>query len=109
GRVLLYCHAGCSVEEVCAAAGLKKSDLFNNSPKLPRKRRRKLGPIVGTYDYRDADGNLIFQVCRHKPKDFSQRQPDGNGGWIDNIRGLPRVLYRLPELTRAEKTARVVI
>ena len=28
GRVLLKCHAGCTVESICAALGLKPTDLF---------------------------------------------------------------------------------
>ena len=50
------------------------------------------------YDYRDADGKLVYQVVRMIPKDFRQRRPDGGGGWIWNLQGVTRVLYRLPEL-----------
>lgn len=28
GRVLLFCHAGCSIEQICAAMGLRLRDLF---------------------------------------------------------------------------------
>ena len=56
--------------------------------------RRNLLNIVATYDYRDADGALLFQVCRLDPKTFRQGQP--NGTW--NIKNISRVLYRLPEL-----------
>ena len=38
--------------------------------------------IVATYDYRDGDDTLLYQVLRLEPKDFRQRRPDGNGGWI---------------------------
>ena len=40
------------------------------------------GNIAATYDYRDANGALVFQVVRKMPKDFRQRRPDGHGGWI---------------------------
>jgi AAA domain len=60
----------------------------------------QLGPIVETYDYTDLDGRLLYQVTRHDPKDFRQRRPDGNGGWIDNLDGVKRVLYRWPDLAR---------
>lgn len=30
GRVLLHCHAGCSVEQICQALGLKLSDLYEH-------------------------------------------------------------------------------
>ena len=32
GRILLYCFAGCSAEEVVAGAGLKLQDLFPDRP-----------------------------------------------------------------------------
>jgi DNA primase len=54
--------------------------------------------IVATYDYTDERGKLLFQCVRSQPKDFRQRQPDGNGGWTWNLEGVRRVLYRLPEL-----------
>jgi len=31
GRTLLYCHAGCSIEEICAAVEIRVSDLFSES------------------------------------------------------------------------------
>ena len=54
--------------------------------------------IVDTYDYLDINGKLQYQVVRTEPKGFFQRRPDGNGGWISNLDGVERVLYRLPEL-----------
>lgn len=53
-----------------------------------------LGPIVETYDYVSASGELLFQVTRHEPKTFRQRRPDGRGGWIPSTEGVDRVLYR---------------
>jgi hypothetical protein len=54
--------------------------------------------VVATYDYRDADGALLYQVVRYQPKCFRQRRPDGNGGWIWNLTDVKRVPYRLPEM-----------
>jgi len=54
--------------------------------------------IVTTYDYRDATGDLVFQVCRLDPKSFRQRRPKFDGGWEWNTKGCPKLLYRLPEL-----------
>ena len=56
-----------------------------------------------TYDYTDANGNLIFQVCRYKPKDFRQRRPDGRGGWIWNLNGINPILYNLPQVIKANE------
>jgi len=57
--------------------------------------------IVKTYNYVDESGKLVFQVVRYEPKDFRQRRPDGQGGWIWNLEGVRRVLYRLQELLQA--------
>jgi hypothetical protein len=65
------------------------------------KAAKPKGQIVTTYDYHDAAGKLIFQVCRMKPKSFRQRRPDGNGGWIWDINGVSLVPYHLPEIIPA--------
>jgi putative DNA primase/helicase len=54
--------------------------------------------IVATYDYRDVNGTLVYQVLRYQPKDFRQRRPNGAGGWTWNLKDTPRLLFRLPEL-----------
>src|SRR5262245_3843677 len=58
--------------------------------------------IVATYDYRDESGTLLFQVVRYEPKDFRSRRPDGTGGWVWNLNGVRRILYRLPEILNVE-------
>ena len=58
--------------------------------------------IVKTYDYTDEQGNLLYQVVRYDPKDFKQRQPDANGGWIWGMKGVSRVLYRLPQVLKSQ-------
>jgi len=92
-RVLLHCHGGCTVDDIVAALGLSLQDLFSEEPKQ-RTRRRP----VAKHDYRDESGALRFQVGRFEPKAFRQRQPDGKGGWTNNVQGVRRLLYRLPEL-----------
>lgn len=39
GRILVYCFAGCSVQDVCAALGIEISDLFAQSGSAPRQCR----------------------------------------------------------------------
>lgn len=94
GRILVHCHAGCPPEAIVGALGLTLPDLFADP--VPSGR-----DILETYDYTDADGTLLYQVVRFAPKDFRQRRPDGQGGWVWNLNGTPRVLYRLPELRTA--------
>jgi hypothetical protein len=57
--------------------------------------------IAATYDYVDGNGELQFQVVRFQPKDFRQRRPDGNGGWIWKLDGIAPLPYRLAELLAA--------
>jgi hypothetical protein len=57
--------------------------------------------VVATYPYRDEDGALLYEVVRYEPKSFSQRRPNGNGGYVNNIDGVRRVPYRLPEVIDA--------
>lgn len=105
GRVLVKCFAGCTAQAIVAALGLQMSDLMPEREK-PKTSRSE---IVAAYDYRDADGTLVFQAVRYEPKAFKQRRPDGKGGWVWNLDGVRRVLYRLPELLAAEKDRRVFV
>lgn len=103
---LVKCHAGCDTETILGAAGLKLSDILT-----PRAGHAGTGSaskpeIVKAYDYYDAGGLLLYQVCRLSPKGFRQRRPEGKG-WIWGLNGTPRVLYKLPEL-QGKATAYVV-
>lgn len=97
GRTLLCCHAGCDTEAVLTAAGLTAADLFAEDRPAKQQPRR----IIATYDYTDANSELLYQVVRYDPKGFRQRRPDGHGGWTWNRGDTPRTLYRLPELRAA--------
>jgi len=115
GRVLLHCHAGCSLAEICNAmdvriAGLMPTDLaptsmaphgegYTGGSRAGRTGGRP--EIVATYDYCDETGSLLFQVLRMHPKDFRQRQPEAGGGWKWSTRGVRPVPYRLPQLLAA--------
>lgn len=72
-------------------------------PRQPPKKRERGDSggefkIVAEYDYRDVNGDLLYQVCRLDPKDFRQRQPAKDGGWQWSMVGRPTTLYRIPEL-----------
>ena len=58
--------------------------------------------IIATYDYTDEEGKLLFQCVRVEPKDFRQRRPDDSAGWIWNMQGVRRLLYRLPDVLKGE-------
>lgn len=108
GRIVVHCHAGCAPEAVVGAIGLTVSDLF--PPGSSRAQPLRIEPPTPTrerpamahaYDYRDANGQLVFQVCRLVPKGFRQRRPDDQGNWIYELGDIERPLYRLPEVIEA--------
>jgi hypothetical protein len=100
GRVLVTCHRGdgCDVAGICDAMDLTVTDLF------PPKEREEKPRLTHTYDYRDADGSLLFQKQRYAysngRKTFRQRRPDGDG-WSYSLGDTPKVLYRLPQVLAA--------
>lgn len=53
---------------------------------------------AAVYDYVDEAGEILFQVVRKPGHKFTQRQPNGAGGWKYKVRGVRQVPYRLPEL-----------
>lgn len=108
GRALIFCHAGCSIDVMLFALGLEESAMFE--PKAPthtdnggEKRIEK------TYPFESVAGELIYEVVRFHGKEFRQRRPDGHGGWIWNLKGVDRMLYRLPLVKKAIEAGWVVV
>lgn len=95
GAVLAHCHAGCTFEQIVAAAGLSVADTFLEGTGSGVEWHR-------TYTYADADGEVLYRVRRgtrpNGQRQFETQHPEGDG-WApkygDDDR---RVLYRLPEL-----------
>ena len=77
------------------------TDSSGNGNQLPHSNGKGGRRILATYPYHDEHGSVIFENVRYEPKDFKQRRPDGHGGWIWNLNGVRRPLYRLPEVRRA--------
>jgi 5S rRNA maturation endonuclease (ribonuclease M5) len=124
GRVLVHCLGGCATADVVKALGLEMTDLFADAPPHVKHRPRAptsvtAGPatpsfaptrqFVTAYPYHGACGHLLFEVCRYNPKDFKQRRPDGSGAHVWNLDGVPRVLYRLPQVLAADPAAWVFV
>ncbi len=112
GRALVNCHAGCKLDAICAAVGLRVVDLMPTADKLVALSNSKSNGkarIVAQYDYCDESGNLQFQVVRMEPKDFRQRRPNGKGGWNWSVKGTRIVPYRLPELLAQPSRPVVVV
>lgn len=68
---------------------------------ISREKAERLRPvqfISRIYEYYDADGCLAYQVVRYEPKDFRQRRPDDQGGWIWSLKGIDPLPYNLPAI-----------
>jgi hypothetical protein len=117
-RAVMYCHARCDTRAVVAAIGLTMADLFLGGAKPTLRvepgakaqgvetRKR----LVKTYPYTDADGTLLYEVCRFEPKSggFPQRRPTAAGDWEWGMGDVSPVLYRLPDLIEAVAADRVI-
>lgn len=125
GRILLNCHKKCTIDSICAALNITQADLYPAKPKqqTQAKTQAQTEPryaLDKTYDYKDENGTLLFQSVRKRltnahecpdanRKKFSQRRPNGKGGWIYNMQGVRRVLYGLPELLASDPAETVWI
>jgi putative DNA primase/helicase len=104
GHILFHCFAGCSFEQICGALEINKADLFAQCSSVKSK-----GRIVKAYNYTDESGRVIFQTVRMEPKDFRQRVPLGDGEWRWNLKDVRRVLYRLPDVLKADESTTIFI
>ena len=102
GNILLTCHAGCDFKQICASLEISQNDLFPKTKTGVSDHAIINKSVKDTYNYRDIDGNEIFQVVRLEPKDFRQRRLDDKGGWIWNTQGIDKPLFNLPELIAAD-------
>lgn len=91
------CGAGGGAKQLAISFG------FDLAKYKQAKAQAQTRRIVATYEYRDESGALLFESVRYEPKSFTQRQPDGQGGWLWDLKGVRRVPYKLPELLAADK------
>ena len=102
GSLIVHCHGGCDwkvIKDELKRRGLYDDGFANgggNVVQMPVP-SAAISAIVSEYPYTDQDGKVLYQVVRYTNKQFRQRCPDGNGGWI--WRGpKTAVPYRLPNL-----------
>ena len=93
GRALVFCHAGCSADEICRSIGWSLADLMppGNGHDAPAHRAPVKKEPIAWYNYTDETGSTLFQIIRYVPKSFKRRRPDGKGGWILNVEGVRTV------------------
>ena len=102
GKPLVHCRSrGCAYEQILKAVGLAPREDEMWTPR---------GPAIAIYPYVDERGALLFQVCRTADKKFPQRRPDptSKSGWRWNLKGVRRVLYRLPQVLAAVEAGETI-
>jgi RecA/RadA recombinase len=103
------CHSACGrgwdligfEMEITSADFVKaKAEVYRivGRPEVAREDR----DVEATYDYRDEHGVLLYQVVRKFGKKFSQRRPDGKGGWAWGLGGAAPLPYNLPKILKTE-------
>jgi len=100
---LWFCH-GCKVGGTVIDFYMRREGVHKLDRQTVADLAGKLGISIqdgggpeAVYRYHKPDGSVAFEVCRFAGKKFRQRRPDGT--W--NLKGVERVLYRLPELVAA--------
>jgi heme oxygenase len=126
GRILLHCHAGCTLEGIVSALGITKADLFDRqastgrpaappkaAPKKPRgiyatpaeaqkAYERKLGKPLSVHEYVDEHGQHVGRVIRWQlPRVGKEIRPASlhADGWRLEQMPEPRPLLGLPAIT----------
>jgi hypothetical protein len=104
GRALVCCHAGCSVDAVCGAIGLRPADLFTPDPSrrnghAPKTRRRGDGDETTRKPARggdsvtvasDATGGRTFPTARDAVAELERRHGPRSAAWTyHNADGEP--------------------
>lgn len=105
-RVLVYCHALCSIDAIAAALSCKIADFFNE-PNVGNITNCET--VTADYIYQDAEGRDAHKNQRRAGKKFVQYRTDGAGGWIAGLKECELFPYRLPELLAAPADATVYI
>lgn len=110
----IFCHGGCSAEDIAAGLGFDLRDLFDH----PKRAREYTFPpdtgtwaavesawmpchdrghrVVAAYNYTTIAGRFLAQKLRCDRKDFSWRRldPTSRNGWRYNRRDVEVRLYR---------------
>lgn len=102
--LVLKCFKGCQQIVIMRSVGISRKDIHMSSTNSLKWIK------FAHYDYRHADSTVAFRVVRlhgmdgqeRVAKKFIQQKPIGGGKWEDNIDGVIRPLYRLPELLKCE-------
>lgn len=107
GNILVHCFAGCTMTAICEKVGIQPKELFHNSDAKKEQKKTE-------YPYQNAQGKVVYKKIRIEPgkngkkKDFYFERIGENGQLIKSLKGIERVLYRLPEVLEAKKREQTI-
>jgi hypothetical protein len=116
GKVLLRCHAGCTLDEILRSVELTQSDLFPDdfTPSLQSDQSRQgfpspeeaihaynLNAPVSRWTYHDAEGSEVGIICRWDTPKGKVIRPVARtaSGWAQMMVPKPRPLFNLNAVT----------
>jgi hypothetical protein len=99
GRTILFCHAQCTVESICSAAGLQVSDLFAE----PRELREAEPPVV------HAVQRKLTAIGTRSRMTASEREDVGLTVILTTQKNLDRAIARALALTTEGELVQVVL
>ncbi|MBX9877679.1 MAG: hypothetical protein K2Y22_04405 [Candidatus Obscuribacterales bacterium] len=112
GKLLWNCKTGCS--QIAVMDELKRLGFIKPIASVKPEKKSKKKDVIETYersyDYRDENGELLFQVHRYKtddpenPKTFKQQAADGS--W--SLKNVRRVLYNFRAVLKAKELGQTV-
>ena len=106
GNVVIYCHAGCEVEDVVTAFDLAMTDLFVESKRTVSVMASPPMRHVETYEYVDERWFPIYEIRRFEPKTFRPYLPNAERPGLNGVR---HVLYRLPMMIERAKLGNDIV
>lgn len=94
-KALVKCFGNHTYEDICQALEYDSLSYHTEKAETPKR-------VDKVYQY-IKNGKVIFECVRYQPKDFRQRRPDGNGGYIWNLHDTELCLYHYDEILTAIK------
>jgi len=107
GRVLLHCFAGCTLNEIVDAMGIKISDLFpdgvsKDSDRIKKKKREKSYHKKLT-DFEDKAFILLVELKEHIEAILHQEKLEISGAYLEAIHNLAIIDYYIEQLTTGDR------
>lgn len=103
---------GMTYHEALSELGIPDDKYVANSVRTVEKKSDTASQSANghceSYGYTDEGGTLLHEVVRNSKKKFRQRRLAANGKWVYNMKGVRRVLYRLPQIMEAIDQRRAI-